>query len=257
MFAPLLSLLALVATTLAVPFSMKLHKGTALIIIDTQNDFITGSLPNPRAPSILPKLYALLDNHEWPLIVASQDWHPPDHVSFASAHPGVSRGSQINITFTDQPKFTEKQSVVADHCIPESWGSEIEVGVRTRLHNLEGYKTTVEYVKKAQNHSIDSYSAFGDNQYRRFTTLDRELQLHGIENILVTGLVTSACVRGTAIDGTKLGYNVTIIEDATEASSQMVKETALNELRNVWSVNVMSLSQWEEENPVRKGPSGW
>lgn len=51
---------------------------------------------------------------------------------------------------------------MADHCIPESWGSEIEVGVRTRLHNLEGYRTTVEYVKKAQNHSIDSYSAFGD-----------------------------------------------------------------------------------------------
>lgn len=69
--------------------------------------------------------------------------------------------------------------------------------------------------------------------------------------------MTSACVSGTAIDGTKLGYNVTIIEDATEASSQTVKETALNELRNVWSVNVMSLSQWEEENPVRKRPSGW
>jgi nicotinamidase-related amidase len=52
--------------------------------------------------------------------------------------------------------------VVADHCLPETWGSEIETGVQSRLHNLEGYRSVVQYVKKAQNHSVDSYSAFGD-----------------------------------------------------------------------------------------------
>jgi nicotinamidase-related amidase len=70
-------------------------------------------------------------------------------------------------------------------------------------------------------------------------------------------LVTSACVRGTAIDGTKLGHNVTVIEDATEASSQAVKDTALKELQNIWGVYVMTLAQWEAENPVPKGPGGW
>ncbi|KAI9727371.1 MAG: hypothetical protein M1834_008442 [Cirrosporium novae-zelandiae] len=232
----------------AVPVNSKLHTGTALVIIDTQNDFITGSLNNSRAPAILPKLYRLLDQHEWPFVVASQDWHPPGHVSFASAHANKSAGSTITIDFVDTQKKLEIQSLTADHCIPETWGSEIEAGVQSRLHTLEGFYTTVNYIKKAQDHRVDSYSAFADNQYHRFTTLDSELKLHGISKLVVTGLVTSACVRGTAIDGTKLGYEVTLIEDATEATSAEAKETAIVELRDTWGVDVIPLATWEAEN---------
>lgn len=151
-------------------------------------------------------------------------------MSFASAHPGLEPGDAVNVTFLDSPLKTETQGVYADHCIPGTWGAEIEDGVKTRLQYLEGYRTPVNYIKKAQNHSVDSYSAFADNQYHQFTTLNTELTVHGIETIIVTGLITNACVRGTSIDGIKLGYEVVLIEDATESISEEIKQAAIQEL---------------------------
>ncbi|KAI1851316.1 hypothetical protein JX265_000450 [Neoarthrinium moseri] len=211
----------------------KYYRGRA-VIVDVQNDFITGSLGSPRAPKILPKIYQLLDSHEWPFIVASQDWHPIDHVSFAATHPGA--GDSINITFLDTNSKIETQALYPNHCVPETWGAEIETGVQTRLHYLEGFRTPVNYIKKAQNHSVDSYSAFGDNQYHQFTTLHSELLLHSIETIVVTGLITNACVRGTSIDGIKFGFEVILIEDATETTSDEAKASAIAELEG-WAVS--------------------
>ena len=227
--------------TLAPKFSSKVHKRTALVLIDIQNDFINGSLGSPRAPAILPKVYQLLDEHTWPFIVASQDWHPRDHVSFASAHAGTNTGDSVEISFLDTATKTETQSLYADHCVPGTWGAEIEDGVKTRLQYLEGYRTTVNYIKKAQNHSIDAYSAFADNQYHQFTTLNSELTLHGVETMIVTGLITNACVRGTSIDGIKLGYEVILIEDATETISAEIKAAAIAELED-WGKAVFTHS---------------
>lgn len=256
-------------TDLYFKFSSKLHRNTALVLIDIQNDFINGSLRNPRAPAILPKVYDLLDSHQWRFIAASQDWHPEGHVSFASAHPGARPGDRVNVTFLDSPLKQESQGLTADHCVPGTWGAEIEDGVKSRLQYLEGFRTTVNYIKKAQNHSVDSYSAFADNQYHQFTTLNSELNLHGIETLIVTGLVTNACVRGTSIDGIKLGYEVILIEDATEASSAATKAAAIRELEG-WGkclstvtsqceriqlirigVQVMNLTDWEAANPTK------
>lgn len=155
----------------------------------------------------------------------------------------------MNITFVDTPKKFETQSLAADHCVPGTWGAEIEDGVKTRLQYLEGYRTPVNYIKKAQDHSVDSYSAFADNQYHRFTTLDRELMVHSIEKIVITGLVTNACVRGTAIDGIKLGYEVFLLEDATEATTEALKSAAIEELEG-WGVQVLSTADWETKNPT-------
>ncbi|KAI0900405.1 Isochorismatase hydrolase [Annulohypoxylon nitens] len=242
-------LLALSSLGYATPYSSKLHKNTALAIIDVQNDFINGSLANPRAPVILPKIYQLLDDHEWPFIVASQDWHPRDHVSFFTSHPGKIAGDTVNDSFVDTPTKIETQMLYADHCVPETWGAQIETGVQTRLHLIEGYRSPVNYIKKAQDHRVDSYSAFADNQYHRFTTLNSELSLHSIETLVVTGLLTNACVRGTSIDGIKLGYEVILIEDATESTSAEDKEAAIKELEG-WGVQVMNLTTWESENPT-------
>ncbi|KAI1506255.1 Isochorismatase-like protein [Biscogniauxia marginata] len=242
-------LLTFSCVTKAVPFSSKLHRNTALVIIDVQNDFITGSLNNSRAPGILPTIYKLLDDHEWPLIVASQDWHPQGHVSFASSHEGKKSGDTVNITFLDTPDKTETQSLTPDHCIPETWGAQIENGIQTRLHLLEGFRAPVNYIKKAQDHSVDSYSAFADNQYHQFTTLNSELSLHSIKTLVVTGLLTDICVRGTSIDGIKLGYEVILIEDGTEASSAETKASAIEELEG-WGVQVLNLTDWEDVNPT-------
>ncbi|KAF1962795.1 Isochorismatase hydrolase [Byssothecium circinans] len=249
-FGTLSTLFAVTASTVqGVPFSSKLHKSKALILIDIQNDFITGSLNNSRAASILPKVYKLLDDHEWPFIIASQDWHPKGHVSFASTHAGKQLGDSVNVTFLDSPLKQETQGLYSDHCIPGTWGAEIEEGVQTRLHYLEGYRTPVNYIKKAQDHSVDSYSAFADNQYHRFTTMNSELALHGVETIVVTGLITNACVRGTSIDGIKLGYEVILIEDATETLSAEIKAETIQELKG-WGVQVMNLTDWENAHPT-------
>ncbi|KAF3020195.1 hypothetical protein E8E14_010850 [Neopestalotiopsis sp. 37M] len=237
------SLLALASVVQGVPFSTRLHKNTALVLIDVQNDFITGSLNNSRAPAILPKIYQLLDDHEWPFIAASQG-----NPSIAP-HPGKESGDSVNITFLDTATKIETQGLYANHCVPETWGAEIETGVQTRLHYLEGFRTPVNYIKKAQNHSVDSYSAFADNQYHQFTTLDSELSLHSIETIVITGLITNACVRGTSIDGIKLGYEVILIEDATETVSDEVKASAIAELEG-WGVQVMNLTDWEAAYPT-------
>ncbi|KAI2617354.1 Isochorismatase hydrolase [Hypoxylon sp. NC1633] len=251
----LICLLALSGLGEAVPYSSQLHKKTALAIVDVQNDFITGSLGNTRAPSILPKIYQLLDNHTWPFIAASQDWHPIGHVSFASAHHGKASGDLVNDSFVDTPTKIETQMLYADHCVPNTWGSELESGVQSRLHNIEGFTSPVNYIKKAQDHRVDSYSAFADNQYHRFTTLHSELSLHGIETLVVTGLATSACVRGTSIDGIKLGYEVVLIEDATESFSAEDKATAIAELKG-WGVQVMNLTTWESANPTPSKQTG-
>lgn len=155
----------------------------------------------------------------------------------------------MNDSFIDTPTKTETQMLYADHCVPETWGAEIERGVQTRLHSLEGYRAPVNYIKKAQDHSVDSYSAFADNQYHRFTTLHSELTLHSIETLVVTGLLTSACVRGTSIDGIKLGYEVVLIEDATESISDEDKAAAIKELQG-WGVQVLNLTDWEGANPT-------
>ncbi|KAF1978164.1 Isochorismatase hydrolase [Bimuria novae-zelandiae CBS 107.79] len=233
----------------AVPYSPHLHKSVALVLIDIQNDFIDGSLGSPRASAILPKVYKLLEDHEWPFIAASQDWHPKDHVSFASAHADSQLGGSVEISFVDSPLKTENQSLYADHCVPGTWGAQLESGIQSRLWDLEGYRAPVHYIKKAQDHSVDSYSAFADNQYHRFTTLHSELSLHSINTIVVTGLITSACVRGTSIDGIKLGYEVILIEDATESFSAEDKENAIKELQG-WGVQVKNLTDWEAEHPT-------
>ncbi|KAL5459212.1 hypothetical protein PMIN06_002879 [Paraphaeosphaeria minitans] len=172
-------------------------------LIDIQNDFINGSLNNPRAPAILPKVYKLLDDHEWPFIVASQDWHPKGHVSFASAHPGSQPGGSVQVPFVETPLKTETQAFTyAYHCVPGTWGAQLENGIQSRLWDLEGYRAPVHYIKKAQDHSVDS-----------------------------------ACVRGTSIDGIKLGYEIVLIEDATESISAEARKAG-----------VKNLTDWEAEN---------
>lgn len=159
----------------------------------------------------------------------------------------MSPGEAVNSSFVDTPTKLETQALYADHCVPSTWGAELEAGVQRRLHALEGFRAPVHYVKKAQDHRVDAYSAFADNQHHRFTTLHSELGLHGIETLVVAGLLTDACVKGTSIDAVKLGYEVVLIEDATETLGDEEKEEAMREMEEGWGVRVLRLGEWEEE----------
>ncbi|TRM70425.1 Isochorismatase-like protein [Schizophyllum amplum] len=221
------------------------HPTTALLIVDVQYDFINGTLGSDRAYNILPTIYQLLDEHSWGMIATSQDWHPQTHVSFASNHPGHASGDSVQIPMlASRYNETQLQSLYADHCVPGTIGANIEAGVQTRLDTLLG-KTPITQIHKAQNQHVDSYSAFADNQYYEFTTLAPEMRARNIDKVVVTGLITNACVYGSSVDATKFGFGVTVISDGVETTSAEDQATALEELEEWWGVNVETLAKYE------------
>ncbi|KIY71699.1 Isochorismatase hydrolase [Cylindrobasidium torrendii FP15055 ss-10] len=244
----ILSGVAALPYTSGIPYRTKkghAHPNTALLIVDVQYDFINGTLGNERAYSILPTIYDLLDNHTWSLIATSQDWHPEGHVSFASAHEGKKPGDVIQTPLlASRYNETAMQALYNDHCVPGTVGAQIEEGVQTRIDTLMG-TTPITQIHKAQNHLVDSYSAFADNQYYEFTVLGPEMRAHGITDIVVVGLITNACVYGSTVDGIKMGWDVTVISDGVETTSQAEQDEALEELRTWWGANIVSLSEFE------------
>lgn len=129
-------------------FSKNTHRSTALVLIDTQNDFINGSLRNPRAPAILPKFYDLLDTHQLPFIAASQSWYPEGHISLVFAHIGARPGDRLKATFLESLLKQESQGLTADHCVSGTWRAEIEDGVKTHLQYLESFRTNVHSISR-------------------------------------------------------------------------------------------------------------
>ena len=187
-----------------------------LLLIDIQNDFCEGgALAVPHASEIIPivnQLQAYFD-----CIIATQDWHPEDHISFASHHPGHAVGTQI-------PLDTILQTLWPDHCIQHSEGAALHPDLKTdQLHHI--YKGTDPH--------IDSYSAFFDNAHQRSTGLQDYLHQNQIKNIYIAGLATDYCVKYSALDAAALGFNVYVIEDACRGIDLTVGdiEKAYNEMQ--------------------------
>ena len=114
----------------------------------------------------------------------------------------------------------------------------------------------MSYIKKGQDARVEDYSAFADNQYHRFTTLDPEVEAFKIKTIFIVGMLTEACVKYTSIDGIKLGYEVIVIEDAVTSFLPEDKQRDLEEVRG-WGVQVMKLREFEDKySPGRKRANG-
>jgi len=211
---------------------------TALIVVDVQNDFLPGgSLAAPNGNDILPVVYDLLDNHtQFDLIIASSDYHPRGHVSFASTH-SEEPSSQINVSVPLSDE-TYPQVMWPDHCVQGTKGCELESGVQQRLDKL-GDK--VKYIRKGSDEKIDSYSAFADNRYTKFTPLAQILHVNHISDLVIVGLATEICVRATAIDGRKFGFGVKVVREGVGAAKPGESESALAELER-WGCEIVSLS---------------
>ncbi len=172
----------------------------ALLLVDIQNDFCAGgALAVPEGDSVVDVANALIDwcKARGEAVVASQDWHPADHGSFASQH-GVdpyTQGMLDNLPQTFWP----------DHCIQGSEGAE--------LHPLLQQKAIDEIFHKGENRVIDSYSAFFDNGHKQKTGLDAWLRMLGVTELIVLGLATDYCVKFTVLDALQLGYQVNLITD--------------------------------------------
>jgi nicotinamidase/pyrazinamidase len=168
----------------------------ALLLVDLQNDFCDGgSLAVPHANEVFPLVNTIQDHFD--LIIASKDWHPEDHMSFANESQRV--GDLISIAGFDQ-------RIWPPHCVAETRGSQFSPLLMTdKIQHI---------VYKGSDRHVDSYSAFFDNHHLRDTGLHDYLQAHQIQRLTVLGLATDYCVKYTCIDAINLGYDVTVLIDA-------------------------------------------
>lgn len=190
---------------------------TALLLIDLQNDFLPGgALAVPGGDEVIPVANDLIDRYE--LVVATQDWHPAGHRSFASQHPGHEPGQVIDLDGLDQILWP-------DHCVQETTGAAFAPGLAPRA--------VERVVRKGTDPDIDSYSGFFDNARRKATALDGLLRDEGVEGVDIMGLATDYCVLFTALDAADLGYQTTVITAGCRAVELEAgdREAALERMR--------------------------
>ncbi len=169
----------------------------ALILVDIQNDFMPdGALPTHGGYEVVPVANRLIEQFD--LVVATQDWHPPDHGSFASNHEGREPGEVIELNGLDQILWP-------DHCVQHSEGAEF-------VDELEVDRVD-EIFQKGTNPEIDSYSGFYDNDHRQATGLGEFLKDEGVESIFLVGVATDYCVKFTALDGAEMGFETWVVVD--------------------------------------------
>ena len=162
----------------------------ALIVVDIQNDFIPGgALAVPGGDEVVPLVNRLQARFE--SIVATRDWHPPDHGSFAANHPGKRVGDLIELGGLEQTLWPV-------HCVQNTPGADFAPGL-----NRDRW---TKVVVKGTDADIDSYSGFYDNGHRRATGLGDFLKQRGVSAVFVAGLATDYCVKFTALDARALGF---------------------------------------------------
>ncbi len=166
----------------------------ALLIIDVQNDFCPGgSLAVNEGDQIIKGINEIIDNYD--IVVATQDWHPKNHKSFASIHD-KNPGEIINLN-------SIKQVLWPNHCIQGSEGAMLH-----RELNLEGINLII---RKGMNPELDSYSAFFENDRKTQTGLDGYLKSLRVTEVDLVGLATDYCVYFSAVDAKNLGYKTRVL----------------------------------------------
>ncbi len=182
----------------------------ALVIIDLQNDFMPGgSLAVPKGDEIVSLINDLQEKFD--LVVATQDWHPEGHASFATSHKNVKEFEVIKLQGLDQVMWPE-------HCIQNTAGAEFHPDLNTaRIETI---------FRKGTNLNIDSYSGFFDNAHLKSTGLAGYLREKNIKNLFFAGLAAEYCVYFSIIDALDEGFNAVLIEDATRALNQEEFEKA-------------------------------
>lgn len=172
-----------------------------LIIVDVQNDFLPGgALAVKDGDLVIPVINNL--QNKFDLVVATQDWHPADHKSFASSHRGKNTFEVIELDGLSQVLWP-------DHCVQETKGAEFSSELTT--------KRIEAIFRKGMNKNIDSYSGFFDNGKKKSTGMGDYLKGRAVTSVFVCGLAADYCVYFTAKDALELGFQSTIISDATKA----------------------------------------
>jgi len=189
---------------------------TALLIVDIQNDFLPGgSLAVAGGDEIIPTINKLQKQYD--LLVVTQDWHPADHASFASQHPGKKVYEMAELAGLPQMLWP-------NHCVQGSLGAQLSAALdQDRIATI---------FRKGMDPQIDSYSVFFDNGHKKAIGLEGYLKGLGIEEVHICGLAADYCVFYSAMDALSLGFKVGVINKATKAISPQGYEIARQELMN-------------------------
>jgi len=196
----------------------------ALLLVDIQNGFCPkGTLPVTDGDKILPEVINLMKSGNYDYIVATQDWHPAGHISYASTH-GVE-------PYTMKKIYGKEEMLWTDHCLQNTEDADFHPTLKNNFSLVD------DVVQKGMDLHVDSYSGFFDNGdengHRKDTGLDALLKKKGIEEIHVVGLAYDVCVKFTAIDGHNLGYKTTIIERGCKAVNLEAIDSMKQELRDL------------------------
>jgi nicotinamidase/pyrazinamidase len=169
----------------------------ALILVDLQYDFLPGgALEVPEGDQVIPIANQLMEQFD--LVVATQDWHPADHGSFAANHPWRRPGQVIDLDGLEQVLWPM-------HCVQNSFGAEFSQALHQANIN--------RIFQKGTDPKIDSYSGFFDNGHRKATGLGDFLKEKGVTDVYIMGLATDYCVKFTALDAAELGFNTFLVTD--------------------------------------------
>lgn len=190
------------------------NKSSALIIVDVQNDFVEGgSLAVSGGKAIVPIINKLMPMFE--TVIATQDWHPQNHCSFAVNH-GKSVGEVININ-------GQKQVLWPVHCLQNSYGAQL-------VEELNQSAIT-HFQRKGEQADMDSYSAFFDNAGQNPTGLEKYLKTAQVNSLYVCGIALDYCVKYTCLDAISLGFDTRLITDANASVSVKDGYIAIKEIQ--------------------------
>ncbi len=189
----------------------------ALIVIDVQNDFCPGgALAVAGGDEIVAGINAKMQSAD--AVVLTQDWHPDGHSSFASQHDGLGPYEMTQMPYGPQVLWP-------DHCVQGSNGARFHADLKTDLADM--------IVRKGYRPSVDSYSAFFENDHTTPTGLEGYLRSRGIQSLVMVGLATDFCVHFSAVDAAKLGFDVVVDMSLCRAidldGSLAAAETAMKE----------------------------
>lgn len=195
---------------------MKIGSTDVLLVVDVQVDFVSGSLALAGAKSIIAPINRAAELFEHVVIVT--DWHPRDHVSFASNHPGARHGDRLQFSYGEQ-------GVYADHCVQGTPGAELDPDLRLSKAEL--------IFRKGYRRDVDSFGAFYENDRTTGTGLGAYLRARGFERVFCAGLARYVCVMQTAFGAARDNFQSFILRDASagdfdvEANDRLIAEAGV------------------------------
>ncbi|WRT70555.1 uncharacterized protein IL334_007553 [Kwoniella shivajii] len=249
-------------------------QNTALLIIDVQYDFLppSGSLAVPNGDEILPIIHNLIDKEkwDWPVIVASQDYHPKKHISFASSHPPQNPFELL--TLTDARGTEYNQTLWPDHCVQGTRGAEIEYSLKDKLTKWEG---DVKLVRKGTHDGLEAYSAFegyitdfenpsesspersnehpGELRSAEESSLSLCLKERGVHKVVLVGLATDFCVLQTALSALSSSFKTLLLGPGIRGISPEDSKNAMDKIQQLGGKIISGDDGADWENQV----DGW